>query len=508
MPSARLPWLCGTCRTATWVGILASGIGTCAHAQALTCGLTSPAFCEDFEAGPAPAIYQGRAGDADIRRFSATRFAPVGQTQPGGYTFGIEEGLLGTVPGYTATCRAGAAVNPMPPFDMMICEPSALAGSQHLLTAVAQRNYGMTAFRIRQPFDFAGRTGRIVFDADLSSPGGQGWPAIAIASDATPVPSYALYERSPNLRNGILIDFEICGFDGISDRARAKLRVFSDFAESIITTDRCVRVRYGHLNHTEVRISQQHLEVLASDSSDDGLAFPALQSLYSGNIDTPFTRGYVSLIAHNHATTKYPLQVSVNPPVIIPINTIYSWNVIWDNVGFDGPRLDQYREYEIPDALVPYTFTNEAGLLRSGRKVGYLIPDGSQTPMVPLLFRGVTLASATRAQLIFVAYYQGDTQYFGPGTAESYVLRYRLNGNAWHERSLTPAEIAMMRGEQQYGGINHAIDVPLSDLVSGDNTVEFATTNVTNSFGFSSAVLSVDLIVQSISGPIFREGFE
>ncbi len=508
MATVRLFSMYGTRTPSTWVVILAFGIGACSRIQAATCGLASPAFCEDFEAGAAPAMYQGRAGDADSRRFSATRFAPVGQTQPGGYTFGIEEGLLGTVPGYTATCRAGAAVNPLPPFDMMICEPSERAGSHHLLTAVAQRNYGMTGVRIRQPFDFAERTGRIVFDADLSAPGGQGWPAIAIANDATPVPSYASFERSPNLRNGVLIDFEICAFDGISDRARVKVRVFRDFAETVMAAESCVRVRYGHLNHTEVRISQQHLEVLASDSSDDGLAFPALQSLYSENIEIPIARGYVSLIARNHASTKYPLQVSVNPPVTIPINTIYSWNVIWDNVGFDGPRLDQYREYEIPDALVPYTFINEAGLLHSGRKVGYLIPDGDQTPMTPLYFRDVSLADATGAQLIFLAYYQGDTQYFGPGTAELYVLRYRLNGNAWHERALTPAEIAMMRSERQFGGINHAIDVPLSDLVPGDNTIEFATTNVTNSFGFPSAVLGIDLIVQSIPSHIFREGFE
>ena len=41
------------------------------------------------------------------------------------------------------------------------------------MTAVAMQNYGVNSYMIRQPFDFAGRTGKIVFDVDAVDRGSE-----------------------------------------------------------------------------------------------------------------------------------------------------------------------------------------------------------------------------------------------------------------------------------------------------------------------------------------------
>jgi hypothetical protein len=53
-----------------------------------------------------------------------------------------------------------------PPNDTLICDRSATASTRQSLTAVAIQDYGNNSYMIRQPFDFAGRSGRITFDVD------------------------------------------------------------------------------------------------------------------------------------------------------------------------------------------------------------------------------------------------------------------------------------------------------------------------------------------------------
>ena len=98
-------------------------------------------------------------------------------------------------------------------------------------------------------------------------------------------------------------------------------------------------VAKGSLNHVEIYLTQTHVEVWASDASPDGVTFPNFQRLYAGDLDLPFGRGYVSLIARNHATIKYGGGLA--------------WIQRWDNVGFDGPVVGGWREASVPDALEP-----------------------------------------------------------------------------------------------------------------------------------------------------------
>jgi hypothetical protein len=190
-----------------------------------------------------------------------------------------------------------------------------------------------------------------------------------------------------------------------------------------------------------------------------------------------------------------------------------SWNMAWDNIGFDGPRIDSTREYEIPDAAIPsdettideYPPGTFNTTLHHGLSLGYVIPDGAGSMSAPLTFGGVDLTQAHRARLVFNGYYQGhdNNVELRQGNGR---LRYRLNGFPIHERAFTPGEIAMLGEPGQTGGFNHSIDIPLSELQVGDNTIRFSTLNIES--GYPNAVTNVDLLIDFDPDPVFRDGFD
>jgi len=190
-----------------------------------------------------------------------------------------------------------------------------------------------------------------------------------------------------------------------------------------------------------------------------------------------------------------------------------SWNLFWDNIGFDGPVIGGTREFEIADAAVPSTATTideyAPGTfnttVQNGLSLGYTIPDGNGPMSAPLTFTGVSLDRATRARLVFNGYYQGhdnnEQLRLGKGR-----LRYRFNDNAVHERAFSAAEIAMLDEPGQTGGVKHAIDIPLAQLREGDNSVRFSTLNIES--GYPNAVTHLDLLIDFDADEIFADSFE
>ncbi|MDC8016232.1 hypothetical protein [Tahibacter soli] len=129
--------------------------------------------------------------------------------------------------------------------------------------------------------------------------------------------------------------------------------------------------------------------------------------------------------------------------------------------------------------------------MHNGLSLGYVIPNSASTLSAPLTFRNVSLANATRARLVFNGYYQGcGTNGIRLGTGR---LRYQLNDAPIHVRPFTPGETAMIDTPGQTGGYSHAIDVPLAELVNGDNAVRFSTLNIES--GYPNAVLNLDLVI-------------
>ncbi|HEU5074055.1 MAG TPA: hypothetical protein VFU02_07775, partial [Polyangiaceae bacterium] len=234
----------------------------------------------------------------------------------------------------------------------------------------------------------------------------------------------------------------------------------------------------GALHHFEITVSQSRIEVFASPASEDGVEFGRLELLHSADVDLPFSRGYVYITLHNHASLKYSAD---------SLGEIYdAWFARWDNVGFDGPVVENWREYEIPDSLVPA----ESSPVVSGpvRSVGYLVADESMGPRDVLEFRDVDLTDVASARLTLGSWYN-----INEGNLADFRLSYRFNGGTWRDRYLTEGEIALLNSGNNHGQLAQVIDVPLEDLVEGTNTLEFVTANVPQNY--PPAVSAIDLVL-------------
>jgi hypothetical protein len=438
------------------------------------CGLQAAAFCDNFNA---PSSMSGRAGELDVHYWAAGRLAPQLPTAHGV--------AIGIGPAVLPNCRAGLPANVLPDQDTLICDPSADVGSNHLLVAAAAQNYGENSYRIRQPFDFGGRTGKIVFSAEgYVEKALYGWVSVDVTEDPINAPSFAVGgvmndEGSLLPRNGFEVQFQ----DPCSGRMPSPsfgvrmIDVFQNYTDKPMmpTSLVCVAAQKGKLNHFEISVSQQRIDVYATPFSADGTHFGAPVLLYGIDVNLPFSRGYVHITVHNHATLKYSA------------NLLSEWVARWDDVGFDGPIISNWREYEVPDALAPgMDAWNRPGPVVS---VGYAVADAAKGPSATFHLRGVDLSQVAAARLSVSSWYLVEQATALP----SYVLRYRFNGKAWHDRPLTPDEIAQLSGPVTQGQLGQMIDVPLSDLVQGDNTLEFVTANVPQNY--PPAVANVDLVL-------------
>lgn len=376
----------------------------------------------------------------------------------------------------TGSCRAGLPDRVPVTQDTLICDGNDQIQSNHLLVATAAQNYGQNSYRARQPFDFAGRTGTIVFDADGSNAGLLGWISLEITELPTPAPSFTFQQNFENgsiPENGIEIQFvHNCGGAnvGVSD-----IIVYDDFAQAAVFSlgPSCVPAIKGKLNHFEVRVSEQHIEVYATPPSDDGITFGEPVLLGSADIALPFSRGYVHFTTHNHATLKYSDE------------TMDAWVVRWDNLGFDGPAIvGAFREYEALDSLTQ----TAAGKTN----VAYRLADESQGPAQTIEIHGVDIQGATRAQL---ALQNWNLHFAGAEPPADYALNYRLNGGAWKSRTLTASELQMMVDLPNAGTRSIMLDVDLADLIAGTNQLELTTTNA--DMGYPPVVLNIDLILET-----------
>jgi len=443
------------------------------------CGLEAAAFCDSFERA---ASLRGRAGELDRAHWSAGRLQPQLPTGSG-QAFAIGSATV-------SNCRGDLPDKVLPNQDALVCDPNADIASHHLLVAVAAQNYGINSYRVRQPFDFTGRTGTIVFDAEGYTAQLLGWISLEVTEDPIAAPSYGVIDNDEGgilPKNGFELQFAYtCNTSPPSQVSLSAIHVFENYADHVVPAawkssppSACVSTAQGKLNHFEVRVSQQKIEVYVSPVSADGQRFEAPGLMLSADVDLPLSRGYVHVSTHNHATLKYS-----------PGNQMDAWLARWDNVGFDGPVVRNWREYEVKDSLVA-----AAG----GRvNVAYRVADEAQGPSDVLHFEGVDLSNVLTARLALSAWYLRDN-----GGLDRFVLMYRFNGGVWRERRLSADEIQSLTkplvdgaptGGSQ-GAIGQMLDVPLSDLVPGDNTLEFVTKNVPQNY--PPAVLNIDLVLET-----------
>ncbi len=315
----------------------ASGTPAAQTSANSNCNLSSPAFCDTFDQGPATA--RGRAGDLNSANWGAAHLVPQTISGDGGNV----ANYVTTAP--IPACKASlSSTSVYPPNDTLICDPRGTRGSQ-LLTAIALQPFGNNSYMIRQPFDFAGRTGKIDFDVD-DGDGYQllgGYPSITITPDPVQAPTFQEFqnfEAGPVPRNGIIVKFsQGSGFCSATQASAVNVMVYNEYAPTILpstSTIGCVNISPGAMNHYEIQVSQTNVDVYGTDySTDDGQTFTNLHKIYSAPINLSFTRGYVHVGTRNHHTAKY---------FSLPDAVLH-----WDNIGFDGPVIAHGTTYEIPD---------------------------------------------------------------------------------------------------------------------------------------------------------------
>jgi hypothetical protein len=455
------------------------------------CGLAAAAFCDPFDA---PKAGGGREGELDRTKWSVVR---TEQAALGGdfTTIGDHALPIGTTT--LPTCRADLPAKVVPDQDVLICDTTSTLGSNTLLMAAAEQNYGQVAARIRQPFDFASRTGKIVFDAALAPSGLLGWTALDVTEDPIGAPSYLKVqneENGPVPRNALEIHFDQnCQTDG--QVSVNYIIVITDYRHELIEVPadqrHCVAMKPGHLNHVEVDVSTSHVAVYASPASDDGVTFAPVELLAEHDISLPFTSGYVQLGVFNHASVKYS-----------PAHDVDAYIARFDNVGFDGPVLPVEVAAEVPDSLTPAAVP-DGSVFTKAVNIGYKLGDlGTSGFSAPLSFTSIDVTGATRAQITLIWWSLLPSYNGGQGNASDYELDYRLNGGATHAYHYTADQLAFMAAQlalptpQPVGGsVGVRLDVDPAELVSGVNTIQFATKNVPTSY--PPAVSNIDLLVSA-----------
>ena len=455
------------------------------------CNLGSAAaFCDAFDEGPA--AKRGRAGDLDPYKWAVARLS--GEIASSALPSANPQ-LVAPIP----SCRASfTQTSVYAPNDTLICDPSGTKTSQ-LMTATAIQNYGSNSYMIRQPFDFAGRTGKIDFDVDLlgnqiingQGNGLGGFVEIMITDDPLPAPTFREfnnYEVGTVPKNGISVKF-INFADCSNALAPLGTMVYSDYVGAIIAptfnhANGCPTLSPGLLNHIEIQLSQTHIDVYGADAStDNGKTFRNYKLLYSADIRLPFTRGYVHLDARNHASIKY----GFGPDAIFH----------WDNIGFDGPVIAAPRAYEIPDNTTSLTYNDHPAI-----NLGYQLRDATTltgagmfdpvNKISSLSFEGVDISGIASAALTLNAFFNA-----GPHTPDtSWGISYRFNGGTWRTFSLVQDQIAGMSnntGGLVQGIVTFVVNVPTADLVQGTNTIEFLPVNAP--MDYPPVVANIDLLL-------------
>lgn len=393
---------------------------------------TSPgataAFCDSFDtASPG-----GRGVDIDDAKWATTRTAPQG-------IWGNKFFLI--TDGDHAPCDSSL---PLKPFqDTRIC-------NGQLNLGVAAQNYGLNSYRIRQPFDFTGRTGTITADFDASTLGGGGdWISIDVSDEPVPVNFYAGgIEGNLQPRNGININF-MNNFAGNTATTCPQVYTYLNFRETSYDAGfgNCINTVRDQLNHVEVRLSKTHVDIYASDNGGSNFHL-----LLSYSISLPFEKGYVHIEGHNHALNKY--------------HGYFNDVVKIDNVGFDGPVLPTERSYQIPD-------TNDPDPGDSGTNIGFSVdPTGKSFTL-----NNVDLTNATSASITLTSWWENSNWIYGNTFAAGAVhILYRFNSGTWHTQTLDADQqyVFSLLGNPGSGMISQVIPVTLSDLRQGTNTLEFS----------------------------------
>lgn len=418
------------------------------------CGLvladSDAIFCETFDA---PAGIGNRAGDLDGNVWGVSRGSSVniGQGEWNLWSPTTMEGCDGTLPQKV-----------LPPNDILICDGQ-------LREAMNDNNSGVwdagtvTALTIypKQPFDFAGRTGTVSFDVSNDSAGTHAaWPEFWITNLPVPAPFNHFDSWQSNPQHGFGLRFAgtaaigqygSCPNGNNLDKYRWTVDSAAVFRDYVLDDTNgygprrvqlnikdCVVASDGAgttMNHVEVRVSEDRIEVWATDA---GVA-PTIDTLKLIaeliDVDLTFTRGLIWIEDAHYNADKGPTDR--------PSQREHTF--AWDNVAFDGPFTYRDFSYDAPDNTLPGP--------NGGRQLGKAA-DANATTSWSVAGMPANRQAAT-VRVLFNGY----------GYEAPAAFNVTVNGHAHSVPNPYTDGLA-------YTWRTYAMTVPIADLVTGTNTVQ------------------------------------
>lgn len=362
------------------------------------------------------------------------------------------------VPSHNACARGGVNPNQTvfgpstpPPGDARVCNGQYVE-SQNDGGAIT----GITSYP-KQPFNFTGRTGTVVFDVSGDGTGTHGaWPEFTITDEPVPgIRSSNSPGNPPRAQNEVGIRFDGCGGQATDQTGPGQIyyTIGGVYGEVNSGTHGCVTK--GHptaMNHVKVEVSTTHIRVSMSDGGGTVMHVVADENLPT----LGFSQGLVWL-----NDMHYNARKAVEPG---ETGTQFDHSFAWDNLGFDGPKTYRDLGFDVPYANVVGGTSAEGDTMVSE---GYHVPYGPTT----LTVTGVRWdQTPTKAKVVFNRSANGDD----PASVD-----VSINGHPYVSSAVLPS----------WEDTSTSIEVPVADVVAGTNTLTFKSTNWWTTLGNISLIL-------------------
>jgi len=389
-----------------------------------SCFLPAAAFCETFTAA-APG---GRGGDLDETRWGVSRLTKA---------INVPQGQFNAFETASAIDCTGARTV-TPENDSFFCQDD--RGKTVLRQTLRDSDTAGFAFhtlRIRQPFDFSGRTGLLKFGVDAWQRQGS-WFEVWLVDE----PISAAHDDAPAMetlpRRGLGFVFHAVCPSGEGQNSLSEVllvdnhRIVTRHGVPTFDAHSCFDTLAGRTNRMELRIGNGIVELWASNP-DDASVLRTVARL--SGLQLPLVRAYVHFVQVQASPTKWG----------DPADSTRSW----DDIAFDGPRLSTPRAYDVPDALQSIASWGVGSL--PFFNTGYALRPGAQQS---LSFEGVNVGQITSATLNLTVQ-----------NLRSGALQLRWNGGAWNTVSFPYVSASSSW---------RAVSVPLvtSELKPGRNQLE------------------------------------
>lgn len=405
-------------------------------------------FCDTFDA---PAGIGNRAGDLDGNVWGVSR--ATGLFNFGGQYNDWNATLIEKCDGSTPRVNA--------PNDVIIC-------NGQLREAVNDNNSGVfeagtvvvLAMYPKQPFDFAARTGTVSFDVSNDTAGTHAaWPEFWLTDLPIPAPfnHFDTWQALPKDGFGVRFGAGVsaggvgmCPNGNNLDKPRWTVDSavvvrgyvmddtsgFGKRSNLAVTQLDCVIEPNGpgQLNHVELRIAQNQIDVYATDA---GKTAPLKHIAAISNANLTLTRGLIWLEDVHYNADKGPTDR--------PFQKEHTF--AWDNVAFDGPFIYRDFSYDALDNTLPGPngSVNLGKLSRANQASSWEVHAMPANPQ----------AAAVRVMFNFTAEVNPNPT----------VIKVTVNGHPHSAPWPYPDQL-------QNTWRTFAVTIPITDLVAGTNVVQ------------------------------------